>query len=68
MLSGHVTDEAIELLVAYIFLHPGAYRVPVAAHIGFLRFLQLLATFDWIDEPLTIDLSGTKLLYDLSYE
>jgi U3 small nucleolar RNA-associated protein 22 len=59
MMSEHIGEEAVELLVAHLFLHPGAHRAPVAPHIGFLRFLQLLATYDWIGEPLVVDLPGT---------
>ena len=60
MLSDHVPEPAVELLVASVFLHPGPYAPPVSVHVGFLRFLRLLARFDWLNEPLIVNLPGTN--------
>ncbi|GBG25377.1 Nucleolar protein 6 [Hondaea fermentalgiana] len=53
----HVSEEAIELIVASLFLHPQPYKAPRSLMSGFVRFLQLLSTWDWEFEPLLIDLS-----------
>eukprot|EP01006_Ploeotia_vitrea_P036526 TRINITY_DN66028_c6_g6_i1.p1 TRINITY_DN66028_c6_g6~~TRINITY_DN66028_c6_g6_i1.p1 ORF type:complete len:1294 (-),score=688.63 TRINITY_DN66028_c6_g6_i1:115-3921(-) len=50
-------DEAIELLVAYTFLRPQPYRQPNSAFAGLQRFLQLLSTFEWADQPLVVDIN-----------
>jgi len=49
MLSGQIPQEAIELLVAKVYTDRGSSLEPpgsVAA--GFLRFLQLVASHDWV--------------------
>jgi len=52
----HITEEAIELIVASIFLHPQPYKAPRSLASGFVRFLQLLCSWDWNFEPLLVDL------------
>lgn len=63
MLSDMIPQEAIELIVAKIYTDPhervskmqslGVPPSTVAA--GFLRFLQVLSTHDWANEPLIVD-------------
>jgi len=64
MLSDMIPQEAIELIVAKIYTDPHeranskmqSLDVPpstVAA--GFFRFLQVLSTHDWVNEPLIVD-------------
>ena len=65
MMSGFLSDEAIELMVASLFVRPGAYRSPVTPHVGFLRFLRLIHTFDWLGEPLIVDIPGEILRFSL---
>ena len=60
MFSGIVSDEAVELLVAFLYQHPAPLAPPVFGHVGFLRFLKLLSTFNWKSEPLILD--TTELL------
>ena len=55
MFSGYLSEEAIELIVASIFV--GAEH-PNSAMCGFLRFLRILAKFDWKTEPLIVNLNG----------
>ena len=66
MLSPQVSPRAIELLVAYVFVHPHPYASPASAEVGFLRTVKLLATWDWRKDPLVIDLNGS--LTTSSYE
>ena len=56
LFSSLVTEEAVELLVAHLFLSPRPYDAPTSPFVGFLRFLELLATFDWTGQPLIVNL------------
>jgi len=57
MLCDYITDEAIELIVASIFISPVAAGSPNSHMCAFLRFLNLLAKFDWKNEALIVDLN-----------
>ncbi|CAN8001209.1 unnamed protein product, partial [Ixodes hexagonus] len=63
LLSGHVTEECIELLVASVYVAPAPYAVPNSPRVGFQRFLALLANHDWARQPLIVNFSG-KLTKD----
>ncbi|OUC44161.1 hypothetical protein D917_02299 [Trichinella nativa] len=54
MLSGHFSDEAVELIIASLFLTPQPFTESRHHLIGFLRFLRLLSTFPWSSEPLML--------------
>jgi len=56
LFSALVSEEALELLVAHVFLSPRPYDPPTSPFVGFLRFLELLAHFDWAGQPLIINL------------
>lgn len=48
LLSGHMTTELLELLVARVYSDNSVFVQPPATVVaGFLRFLYLLANFDW---------------------
>jgi U3 small nucleolar RNA-associated protein 22 len=48
LLSGHLTTELIELLVASVYSDDSVFvQPPATVAAGFFRFLQLLATSDW---------------------
>ncbi|OLL22674.1 U3 small nucleolar RNA-associated protein 22 [Neolecta irregularis DAH-3] len=51
MLSPHIDDESIELLVASVFTSPFPFHIPSSAVTGFLRALQLLSSWDWRLDP-----------------
>ncbi|KAF2579772.1 hypothetical protein F2Q68_00006088, partial [Brassica cretica] len=55
LFSGCLAEEAIELLVAHVFLTPLPLGVPLSRFNGFLRFLRLLADYDWWSCPLIVD-------------
>jgi U3 small nucleolar RNA-associated protein 22 len=59
MLSRHISEELIELLVARIFLQPHPWRAPSSAMCGFLRTLLFIARWDWRSTPLIVDFTGT---------
>ncbi|CAK9152397.1 unnamed protein product [Ilex paraguariensis] len=58
LFSASLTDEAIELLVAYLFLNPLPFYAPSSRISGFLRFLRLLSEYDWAFSPLVVDING----------
>lgn len=66
MLSGHVSEEVIELLVAHTFLQPSPWRAPSSAMTGFLRTLLFISKWDWRTETLIVDFNGTMTSQDVS--
>lgn len=54
-LSGHFTEELIELLVLHVFLQPYPWKMPSSPMTGLLRTLLFLSRWDWRDEPLIVD-------------
>lgn len=54
-LSNALRVEAVELLVADVFVAPDA---PHSILSGFLRVLKRIASFDWQQMPLIVDLNG----------
>ncbi|CAD5114336.1 DgyrCDS3474 [Dimorphilus gyrociliatus] len=59
MLSPYFEDEAIELLVAYIFRRKSCYNAPNCSRVTFLRFLELIASFDWKMSGLIINIDDS---------
>lgn len=66
MLSGHVSEEVIELLVARTFLQPYPWQAPSSAMTGFLRTLLFISRWDWRQIPLIVDFTGTMTSKDVS--
>merc|ERR1712036_183109 len=58
MLSEHISEESIELMVASLFVSLLGTDPPNTHTCGFLRFLSFLAHFDWKNEPLIVNLNG----------
>ncbi|KAK7406701.1 hypothetical protein VNO78_08331 [Psophocarpus tetragonolobus] len=58
LFSACLVEEAVELLVAYLFLNPLQYDVPCSRITGFLRFLRLLSQYDWSFSPLVVDINN----------
>jgi len=58
MLSGLILDEAIELLVVSVFTDPSPLHTPSTVSCGFVRFLLLVASYDWKRNPLIVDPEG----------
>ncbi|EGD83074.1 hypothetical protein PTSG_03712 [Salpingoeca rosetta] len=55
MFSSYVPDELIDLLVLSLYNHDQPYGAPGTPDVGFLRFLHLLASHNWIHDPLFVD-------------
>lgn len=62
-LSGHFSDELIELFVLHVFLSPYPWRIPSSVITGFLRTLDFLSRWDWRETPLIVD-SAEELTTD----
>ncbi|KAF6136292.1 hypothetical protein GIB67_042777 [Kingdonia uniflora] len=58
LFSTSLGDEAVELLVAHLFLKPLPFYAPGSRITGFLRFLRLLSNFDWTFSPMIIDINS----------
>ncbi|XP_038646615.1 nucleolar protein 6 [Scyliorhinus canicula] len=58
LLSNDIGEESIDLLAAYLFTQTAPYTPPASLQTGFLRFLNLLSTFDWKNNPLIVNLNG----------
>lgn len=58
MLSRHIREELVELLVARTFLQSYPWRVPSSAMSGFLRTLLFISRWDWRLVPLIVDFTG----------
>lgn len=54
-LTGHFSDELIELIVLYVFIKPYPWSTPSSVSTGFLRTIHFLSRWDWRDEPLIVD-------------
>jgi U3 small nucleolar RNA-associated protein 22 len=65
MLSPHVSEELIELLVARVFLQPYPWRAPSSVMTGFLRTLLFISRWDWRSVPLIVDFTGTMTSNDV---
>lgn len=54
MLSSLVSTEVIELIMARVYLEPGSLAQPSSAVAGFIRAVDLLANWEWRNEPLFV--------------
>ncbi|XP_061584958.1 nucleolar protein 6 [Cololabis saira] len=58
LFSDDITEDTADLLVASLFLHPAPFTSPSSPQVGFLRFLHLLSSFDWRNNPLIVNLNN----------
>ncbi|XP_038558742.1 nucleolar protein 6 isoform X2 [Micropterus salmoides] len=58
LFSEDVTEDTADLLVASLFLQPAPFTPPGSPQVGFLRFLHLLSSFDWRNNPLVVNLNN----------
>lgn len=56
LLSPHFPDGLIELLCLSVYTQPGSNAEPRSGSAGFLRFLDLLASWDWKNDALVVEL------------
>jgi len=60
MFCNHLRPEAVELIMAHCYLSPSPFPVPKSAFSGFVRFLNLLATWEWGSHMLFVDLKSME--------
>ncbi|XP_040999624.1 nucleolar protein 6 [Juglans microcarpa x Juglans regia] len=66
LFSACLVEEAVELLVAYIFLKPLPFNnAPCSRINGFLRFLRLLSEYDWTFSTLVVDINDDLSINDV---
>ncbi|XP_044225414.1 nucleolar protein 6 [Thunnus albacares] len=58
LFSEDITEDTADLLVASLFLQPAPFTPPGSPQVGFLRFLHLLSSFDWRNNPLVVNLNN----------
>ncbi|XP_006898604.1 PREDICTED: nucleolar protein 6 [Elephantulus edwardii] len=58
LLGDGLSDESLDLVAAALFLHPEPFSPPSSPQVGFLRFLYLVSTFDWKNNPLIVNLNS----------
>ena len=58
MLSQHIPDITIEMLILYVYLHPEPYSCPGHHATAFFRFLSLLISHDWQALPIILNTAG----------
>lgn len=52
----HFSDELVELIALKPFLDPAAYTVPNSVEKGFLQIINFIASWNWKDDPLILDM------------
>ncbi|KAJ8006168.1 hypothetical protein DPEC_G00125440 [Dallia pectoralis] len=58
LLSDDISEDTADLLVGFLFLQPAPFTPPGSPQVGFLRFLHLVSSFDWRNNPLVVNLNG----------
>ncbi|EGW33293.1 uncharacterized protein SPAPADRAFT_137181 [Spathaspora passalidarum NRRL Y-27907] len=56
LLLSHFSNELIELIAIKPFVDPAPYSIPHSVESGFLQILNFLATWNWKQDPLILDL------------
>uniref|UniRef100_A0A6G1SFE5 Nucleolar protein 6 n=1 Tax=Aceria tosichella TaxID=561515 RepID=A0A6G1SFE5_9ACAR len=55
LMTNHINDITLDLIVAHLFLEPQPYTEPASSSCGFKRFLELVAGHDWSESPLVVN-------------
>lgn len=58
LLSGHISDELVELLTIRMFVTPYPWQAPASLATAFLRTLTFISRWQWRTEPLIVDFNG----------
>ncbi|KAL8832408.1 MAG: hypothetical protein Q9191_000280 [Dirinaria sp. TL-2023a] len=59
LLSGHISDELIELVTIRTFILPYPYQAPGSLSTAFFRTLAFISKWDWRHEPLIVDFNDS---------
>jgi len=58
MFSNQITEETADLLMAYVYTNNCPFLPPQSSTTAFLRFLKLLASFNFAEEPVIVDFNN----------
>lgn len=58
MLLSVLAEETVEILAIQAFVDPSPYFIPASVETGFLRILDFISRWNWIDDPLIVDLNA----------
>lgn len=53
--SAHISDEAVDLLMASVFINPEPWQPPNQPQLAFLRFLSLIGNTNWNTECIVLN-------------
>lgn len=56
LLLQHFSEELVELIALKPFVDPAPYSIPHSVENGFLQILNFLASWNWKEDPLVLDL------------
>ncbi|GAV60039.1 Nrap domain-containing protein, partial [Cephalotus follicularis] len=65
LFSACLVEEAVEILVAHLFVKHLPFGAPCSRITGFLRFLRLIAEYDWMFSPFIVDINNDLSSNDL---
>ena len=65
LLSGHISDELVELLTIRIFVTPYPWQAPASLATAFLRTLTFISRWQWRTKPLIVDFNGSMRREDV---
>lgn len=65
LLSGHISDELVELIVIHTFVTPYPWRAPGSLATAVLRTLTFISKWQWQTEPLIVDFSQDMSCQDV---
>lgn len=63
-----IAEELVELLMAHVFTENGKFDAPHSSWTGFLRFIHLLATFDFEAGPLVVQFDHHSIVEPSTYD
>lgn len=66
LMTNHIGDMALDLIVAHLFLHPQPYTEPASSLCGLKRFLMLFSKHDWKELPLMVNFGSELKLYEIN--
>lgn len=58
LLSDYIDDIIVETIVASVFIKPLCIAAPRTPYVGFLHFLTLLSSHNWLLKPLMVDFNN----------
>ena len=65
LLSGHISDELVELLTIRTFVTPYPWQAPASLATAFLRTLTFISRWQWRTKPLIVDFNGSMRREDV---